>query len=94
MMNVFTTELGANNAQAVDFQMYKDANPLPEPVIHYDEDGVEVELEEHCQYWDITIKWSEVVKRIDTDEWYYEVCPVGIQTHEQKEIQDSWSTQD
>ena len=73
MQNVFTTELSANNAQDVDFQMYKDVknNILNE-------------------YWDVTDKWSDVLKRIDADEWYYEVCPEGIQTHTQKEIQDTW----
>ena len=92
MKNVFTTELSANNAQAVDFQMYKDANPLPDTYI--DEDGVEVEIEQHCCYYDITTMWGEVSKRADADEWYYEVCPVGVQSHEKKELQDSWQSQE
>lgn len=94
MKNVFTTELGANNAQAVDFQMYKDASPLPEPVVSYGDDGKEIEPPTLKSYWDITTTWGAVVKRIDADEWYYEVCPVGIQTHAQKEIQDTWQSQE
>ena len=73
MKNVFTTELSANNAQDVDFQMYKD---VKNNILH--------------EYWDVTNKWSDVLKRLDADEWYYEVCPEGIQTHTQKEIQDTW----
>ena len=77
MKNVFTTELSANNAQDVDFQMYKDVknNILNE-------------------YWGVTNKWSDVSKRADADEWYYEVCPDGVQTHTQKEIQDTWQSQE
>ena len=73
MKNVFTTELSANNAQDVDFQMYKD---VKNNILH--------------EYWDVTNKWSDVLKRLDADEWYYEVCPEGVQTHTQKEIQDTW----
>lgn len=73
MKNVFTTELSANNAQDVDFQMHKD---VKNNILH--------------EYWDVTNKWSDVLKRLDANEWYYEVCPEGIQTHTQKEIQDTW----
>lgn len=43
-----------------------------------------------AEYWAVTTSWCEVRKRYDADEWFYEVCPQGIQTHEQKEAQPSW----
>jgi len=42
------------------------------------------------EYWDITVKWDNVRKREDAEEWFYTVCPVGIQTHTQKESEPSW----
>ena len=42
------------------------------------------------EYWEQTKAYDEGGKRYDAEEWYCEVCPEGIQTHEQKEEQDSW----
>jgi hypothetical protein len=42
------------------------------------------------KYWETTTAWDKVRKREDAEEWYYEVCPVGIQTHEQAELAESW----
>ena len=73
MENVFLTEQEAIDAQAIDFQMFKDArSDLP------------------AEYWDVTVRWDNVQKRYDAEEWFYEVCPHGIQTHTQKEAQPSW----
>ena len=73
MKNVFTTEQDAIDAQAVDFQMYKDS--------HSDQPS---------EYWGVTVRWDQVNKREDAEEWFYSVCPDGIQTHTQKEAQPSW----
>lgn len=35
-------------------------------------------------------RWDTVQKRPDAEEWFWEVCPEGIQTHTQKEAQVSW----
>ena len=43
-----------------------------------------------AKYWEITVAWDEVRKREDAEEWFYAVCPDGIQTHEQKEVEPSW----
>ena len=42
------------------------------------------------EYWDITVRWDNVRKREDAEEWFYAVCPVGVQTHTQKESEASW----
>lgn len=42
------------------------------------------------EYWDVTVRWDNISKRKDAEEWFYEVCPNGIQTHTQKEAQPSW----
>lgn len=43
-----------------------------------------------ANYWLGTTEWASVRKRADADEWYYEVCPEGVQTHVQKASQASW----
>ena len=73
MMNVFTTEQEAINAQDVDFQMYKDSYS-----------------DQSSEYWVVTVRWAKVAKREDAEEWFYSVCPEGIQTHEQKQADTSW----
>lgn len=73
MKNVFTTEQEAIDAQAVDFQMYKNAHG-----------------EQPAEYWDVTKRWDNVQKRADAEEWFYEVCEHGVQTHTKKEAEPSW----
>jgi len=46
------------------------------------------------KYWVVTTAWSAVQKREDAEEWFYEVCPVGVQTHTQKEAEPSWYPSD
>jgi len=73
IMNVFTTEQDAIDAQAIDFQMHKKSRG-----------------EFPADHWLVTVRWDNIQKRTDAEEWFYEVCPQGIQTHTQKEAQDSW----
>ena len=46
------------------------------------------------EYWSITTKWDRVRKRVDAEEWFYSVCPYGVQTHTQKEDTNSWYPED
>lgn len=34
------------------------------------------------EYWKVTKKWDEPRQALDGF-WYYDVCPLGVQTHEQ-----------
>ncbi len=75
MKNTFTTEQDAIDAQEIDSQMY---------LAHH-------RNTDFNQAWeDNTTCWDEVRKREDAEEWFYEVCPVGVQTHTQKESEPSW----
>ena len=73
-MNVFPTEQDAIDAQEEDFILYKGSQPKTLPT----------------SYWRTTTEWAEVMKRIDAEEWFYLVCPQGVQTHNQKEFNESW----
>ncbi|OEU67464.1 MAG: hypothetical protein BBJ57_02085 [Desulfobacterales bacterium PC51MH44] len=75
MENVFTTEQDAVDAQVADLQMHLDHHKQ----IDFNQD-----------WEDQTDRWDTVQKREDANEWFYEVCPDGIQTHTQKEAQGSW----
>ncbi len=74
MKNVFNNEQDAINAQDVDFILYKGTMTKSVPT----------------EYWLTTTAWDRVDKRADGEEWFYLVCPQGVQTHNQKEFNESW----
>ena len=74
-MNIFTTEQDAIDAQAIDLSMH---------LAHHRD------IDFNQDWEDGTICWDAVKKREDAEEWFYKVCPAGIQTHTQKEAEESW----
>ena len=89
MKNVFTTESEAIDAQAVDWAMYYGIKPCE----HFDACEHDACLNEGSAcggYWRTTKRWDNIQKREDAEEWFYEVCPAGIQTHTHKEAEPSW----
>jgi hypothetical protein len=38
-----------------------------------------------AKYWEITTKWAEVIPSLDGTFWAYDLCPDGVQTHNQIE---------
>lgn len=89
MMNVFNTEQEAIDAEAIDWQMFNNGRTC-ESFDACEHNGC-LSVGNICGgYWRTTKRWANIQKRVDTDEWFYEVCPQGIQTHEQKEAEPSW----
>lgn len=89
MKNVFSTEQEAIDAQQVDWEMFCGTQPCQ----YFDEcdhNNCANEGNTCGGYWRVTKRWDNIYKREDAEEWFYEVCPKGVQTHTQKEAQDSW----